>query len=551
MIRKLLLAFVLSIALAGAQDQNAQAPPPGSISGTVTAVGTGAPMAGVEINIHRGPQPVRAVTDTQGHFALRGLEPGRYRISASAQTPDGMVGFGASAVRLVDLRAGQDIAGFDFHMVFPGQISGRVTDQNKEPVPGIAVFLVVREYVVGALRSVFTGVAITDDRGEYRLGQVLAGRSYVVLARKGWGKLDAISDAPADPKLRRPAVVPTYYPNSQSMDGAEALVLRSGEQREGVDIRLARAPAFCLEGVLEGGGSAADLTFGISEVQPASGRSGSGGLYYAVPGGKPGADGKVRICDLHPGDYEVSATQYARSSLGSSPFFGSTLVTIADKDLQNVRVSARPRIPLAGTVVWDGPAPETPLDAKLQVDFEAATRTERGSFESTIPGEFSVEGGLLMDEFGLQVSNVPKGLYVKDIAYGGRSILYEPLRLGSSMGDAGLRIVVARDGGMASARVTDKDGNPVADCAVVLMPASASNEGTLAAALTTGKTDMGGAWSSAALPPGKYYALATSVGLDRSPETIAKLWRARTGAQEIEISPNGTAAVTLTPKGLE
>ena len=548
----LVLAFVICI-VGHAQDPNiVKGPAPGSISGTVTAAGAGTPMPDVEVSVNRGgPQQIHAVTDSQGHFALRGLEPGRYRISANAPAANGRVGFGPSATRQVELQAGQDLEAFDFHLVLMGQISGRVVDQNKEPVPRVTVFLVVREYVSGALRAVFSGAASTDDQGEYHLDRVLAGRSYVVLAQKGYKGLEAISDAPADPKLRRPAVVPTFYPNSRSIEGAESLVLRSGEQRDGVDIRLVRTPSFCLEGAVEGGSGPAGLNFSIAETQPTSGTSGNGGFYYARPGGNPGLDGKIRICDLHPGDYELTVQQYAKDRQGSSPFFGSTLVTVADKDLQNVRVSARPRIPLAGEVVWDGPAPDAPLDAKLRVDLQAISRTERGNFDSDIPGAFSVEGGLLMDDFGLQVSKVPMGVYIKDITYGGHSILYESLRLGSAMGDAGLRIVVARDGGTANARVTDKDGNPVAECSIVMMPASAGNEATLAAALTTGKTDLRGAWSSASLAPGKYYALATNDAIDRSPETIAKLWRARVRAQEVEINSNGTAAMTLTVKGIE
>ena len=552
MIERMIAWLVLSIVSAGAQDTGApKGAAPGSIRGTVTAVGSDSPMAGVAVIVNGGtPGRVQTVTDPQGHFVVRGLEAGRYRVSAVAPGPNGRMGFGPEATRQLELLAGQDLEGFDFHLVLLGQISGRVLDQNKEPVPGLTVFLVVREYVAGALRAVFTDSADTDDQGEYHLTRVRAGRSYMVLAQRGWRNLPAISDAPAEPRLRRPAVVPTFYPNSRSMDGAEALVLRSGEQREGADIRLVRSPSFCIEALVDGA-SPGDLTWGILEAQPASGTSGSGGFYYSIPGGKPGADGKIRVCDLHPGDYDLTVYEYARGTFGQAPRFGSMLVTVADKDVQNVRLTARPRIPLAGEVVWDGQPPATPPEEKLSVMLQAVSRTERGSFESTVPGTFSVEGGLLMDEFGVRVNRVPSGTYVKDISYGGHSILNLSLRLGSTMGDAGLRVVLARDGGTASTRVSDKDGNPVPDCSIVLIPGSAGNEAILAASLTTGKTGLRGTWTSAPLAPGKYYVLATNDPIDQSPETIAKLWRARTAAQEIEVTPNGAATVILSEKALD
>ena len=448
------------------------------------------------------------------------------------------------------LQSGQILESFDFHMVLFGEISGRVVDQNKEPVPGIAVFLAVQEYVSGALRAVFTGAATTDDQGQYRLGRVQGGRAYVVLAKRRTLNLPAISDAPADVKLRRPAVLPTYYPNSRSFEGAETVILRDGEQREGVDIRLLRTPSFCVEGTMEGGTDPSKLQFGIAETQPTSGTSGNGGFYNSSPGGKPGTDGKVRICDLHPGDHELTLNQYSKPGTGLD-FFGSAVVTITDRDVQNVRVSARPRIAFSGETVWDGPAPDPPMDGTLKLSLQALSRTERGFADSSLPGQFSIPNGLFSDDFSVRVTGVPKGVYIKDMTYGGRSILYEPLRLGSSMGDGGLRILLARNGGMASARVTDKDGNPVPDCSVVMVPASAANEAILSAAFTTGKTNTQGTWTSSMLAPGKYYVLATNDGIDKSVETVAMLWAARTRGQEVDLSPNGTANVTLTPRSIK
>jgi hypothetical protein len=83
------------------------------------------------------------------------------------------------------------------------------------------------------------------------------------------------------------------------------------------------------------------------------------------------------------------------------------------------------------------------------------------------------------------------------------------------------------------------------------VPASASNEAILSAAFTTGKTNSQGTWTSAMLAPGKYYILATNDGIDKSVETVTKLWAARTRGQEVDLSPNGTANLTLTPQSIK
>ena len=65
--------------------------------------------------------------------------------------------------------------------------------------------------------------------------------------------------------------VPTYYPSSPSIEGAEPVVLRPGEVREGMDIRMARSPSFCIDGMVEAGGGPAP--FEIRETSPANAAS--------------------------------------------------------------------------------------------------------------------------------------------------------------------------------------------------------------------------------------------------------------------------------------
>src|SRR3989441_10119659 len=95
------VVFLLQLAVLATLQQPAR----GSIEGVVERAGTGEPIAGAEIRVMRvatpgeegrvGPRmavvftgsdpfaPVPAITDREGHFLLKDLEPGSYKITAA------------------------------------------------------------------------------------------------------------------------------------------------------------------------------------------------------------------------------------------------------------------------------------------------------------------------------------------------------------------------------------------------------------------------------------------------------------------------------------
>jgi hypothetical protein len=520
--------------------------------------GTGAPLAGVQVSTARGggAPAANVTTDEQGRYSLRDIPPGQRRVAALARDAGGALGPGPSAARLVTLQPGQDLTGINIRLRSQAEISGRVYDANKEPIPDIRVALIAREYTLGAVRYVFASMSITDDQGDYHLQRVEPGRAYLVVAQRRPTSLRTISDEPAEPKNRRPVPVPTYYPNSNIAEGGQPLVLRVGEHREGVDIRMARSANYCVSGVIEGPNGPAPLQFQFVEAQPTSGSHGNGATFVASPRGRAGDDGKVRICNLHPGDYELTTFQSPADPNGAPPFYTSATVTVSDRDVQNVRLSAIPPIKVPGEVSWFGAAPNQPAEGKLTIDLRPLTRAPWGgefrnlNMQSTMPGEFAFPG-LLADEYAVSFRGVPPGCYIKDATYNNRSVLYEPLRAGAASADEPLRLVLARDGGKIAVRVADKDNNLVGDATVVLIPADAGNEPSLAASFHSGQTDQNGAWTSGVIAPGKYYAIALTAPVDRSPESIGKLLRSRNRAEEVDLAPNGSSQVTLEPKTLE
>ncbi|HLJ48180.1 MAG TPA: carboxypeptidase regulatory-like domain-containing protein [Bryobacteraceae bacterium] len=548
-----LLPTILATPLAIAQSpQPAEPVTNASISGIVNDASTGRPLANYLVATRVRPQKdknikardVESTTDDQGRYHLNDLPPGDYHIQARSQKS-----FRSSLSKVVKV-AGHDIEHIDFHFILNGSISGKIVDENGEPVPGLSVELIGREYFLGALRYHFEGFGSTNDRGEYTITEVPPGRASFLLAESRPRRLLAHSEVPLNPKLRRRIPMRTWYPNSPSRDGAQAITLRGGEHRESLDMQIRKSPSYCIDGTLEGAAGPAALTFLIEALQPSSGVYANGGTFIGPLNGTTGRDGKFRLCDFFPGTFRFGF--YGESANGQTVAptnYGVEDFTIVDRDLHNLKFTSIPGTKLEGEVAWDGPPPDRQTDTQFMLYLQPMFRTPFGGetldARTEVPGKFSFEA-LFADAYNAQPRRIPTGTYVKDITYGGRSALYEPLQVGSAVG-GGIHVIVGVDGGTISAQVTDKDSNPLADQHVLIVPYDATSEPIFAATMTTGITDQQGQFKSQTLRPGKYLIAATSDALDTTPETIARLMQSRNHFQELDLPPKGAPQVTIQP----
>jgi protocatechuate 3,4-dioxygenase beta subunit len=550
------LAALLLFSLTSLFSQNvAQNPPdapnknganPATLAGIVKDANSDEPVAGARVDaIIDGGDNRRSTTDSQGHYSFDDLTAGRYRIAVNL-AKGGM--HTSSTMRNVTLEAGQHL-NFDIPLSVNGTISGKVVDENGEPLPGISLFLIGMEYHAGALRTLFKSAAESNDQGEYTLPRVEPGRPYVILAEHRTRKIDAISAVPEDPKMRRQALAPTFYPNSHDLNGAASVRLRSGENLEAIDIKMTKTPGYCVDGTVGIQGVPGPLNFSIGRTNPTFGTGFNSGFYSSNPSGNAGPDGRIRVCDLPSGVYTLEALAWPKSQSADSPPppIGDIAMTIVDHDIHGVKVEAIPALPIQGEVVWDGTPPEQEISGKLSISLNPLVRAhfqgEKMNAATPVPGMFTL-AAVPEGEYSFFRPGAPEGTYVKDITYAGVSVLRGTLRVGSSMGNAGLRVIVAN--GAAKINVTDKDGNPMAGVNVAAMPTGVTDEAALAASLATNSTDQDGNCTLARLEPGKYRVIAFSEALDMTPELIGKLLRGRVSkATEVEVGPAGQGQVAI------
>jgi hypothetical protein len=232
-----------------------------------------------------------------------------------------------------------------------------------------------------------------------------------------------------------------------------------------------------------------------------------------------------------------------------------TAVSIRDEDLTGVKATLAPGVALNGEFVWDGPAPLVPSDVTASFSiahlYRSQYRGEELSARGVVPSDFTLHS-VAMDDYSVRafMINLP-GVYVKDVTYGGNSVRYTPLRLGSAMGDAGVKVILARDAGGAAVQVIE-DSKPVGDARVYLFPADIATEGEMQARLFSGSPDQNGNFQTGlALSPGKYLAIALRTPIEATPESVGKLWRSRAKATEVEIAAGQTAQLTLEPASID
>src|SRR5690606_36051917 len=242
-----------------------------------------------------------------------------------------------------------------------------------------------------------------------------------------------------------------------------------------VNIRMQASQSFCVEALANQAGVSTETNFLIDTVQPSLGSGRTGALFGRANSSHVGQDGVLRICDLARGEYRLMVMPGGTntpSSLGVATF------AISDEDLTNLQVSIRPRIPLPGKVSWITQPPSAPIAQELTIALWNSNYASGGpiSTQSTIPGEYQIKWNLsfgsdpvdpLMEQYRVDVRQLPPSVYVKDVTYGGESVWHKPLHLGSKPAGVGLEVILAHDGGTLHARATDDKGEPASDVTVV------------------------------------------------------------------------------------
>jgi hypothetical protein len=480
----------------------------GSIAAPVQPVAAAAPVAGQPQvpalpQAGRGGIPMRPVainkeTDEQGRFSIGNLEPGKYRITAERQgflrQSWGARKYSGGSLP-VTVAEGQTVKQIDFRLMPQGVITGKVLDEDGEPIAGVQV-RAQRTFLRNGVRVSNTiANATTSDIGEYRLPELKPGRYTVVASPRP--RPDMMGMGPGSPQSGEPlpmtpemVYAATYYPSTP--DAATAVPVDVGEGGEvpQVDIRLVKSRVFRVRGRVLGmpDGSGGRGRGGMTPVTltPRSGPRGD----TVLMGQARAPEGVFEIRNVPPGQY----TAHAQTQSGSQQLVAIAQVDVIGSHADGVVLQLAGGGDVQGSVkVVDGAPALTNLQISLRpVGFGGqAPRARVGEdMKFTLKGVPPVK-------YAVNVSGYPDTCYVKSIQYGGADILPE----GVAMTNGGvIEVVLSAAAGAVDVIVTAGDNKAGTGAQVALI-----KDGTLESLRTA---DESGMISLKGLKPASYRVIA-------------------------------------------
>ncbi len=235
------------------------------------------------------PEGPSTLTDSQGRFVFQNL-PSSNRYSVTAARP-GYAG-GASLRRFpafprpFALADGEWIADVRIVLWRLGGISGRVVDEQGEPLVSIPVRVLTRVPVAGTVRWAAGPTVRTDDRGMYRVAGLTRGSYLVnvpsvqssvpvdtpahavaghppnqstafiapprVVGIESEGSLVVLDHYATPPPASRTVYAIAYYPNTTTLADATTVDLADSEEKHNVDFVLRPVPTARVSGRVTG-----------------------------------------------------------------------------------------------------------------------------------------------------------------------------------------------------------------------------------------------------------------------------------------------------------
>ncbi|MFN7997469.1 MAG: carboxypeptidase regulatory-like domain-containing protein [Bryobacteraceae bacterium] len=442
------------------------------VEGRIVNAENGEPVRRAKILLGRtdnpgagNPTTYMTYSDARGKFAMQGIDPGKYSFSAEhagfATAEYGARRPGRNGITL-SLDSGQRLGGVLFRMIPHAVITGRILDQDGEPMEGVQVQATRYQYSQGKRQLRPSKGAATDDLGEYRIFGLAPGRYFLEATyRQHMWQMMGRAVRSGSGKQAEEGYVPTYYPGTIDPSTATAIELSPGTQLRGMDFALSKTHTVSVRGQVTHSGTAGQRFLMVTLAPKGQFQWDS---IYRTRTQNP--EGKFEFANVRPGSYTLAATLFA----GGENYSASQALDVTTA-VDNVALNLAPGAPLSGQVRFEGNASTSVKEIQVCLNNREPGEVMFGPIPCAEPkddGSFTVSN-VGTDTYTVNVNNLSSGFYVKSVRVGDDE--FKESGIDTTHGVTGpLLITVSDKAGQIEGVVLSAKQQAVGGATVVLVP---------------------------------------------------------------------------------
>jgi hypothetical protein len=492
----LLLAFVQAPAQPPVQESTAK------IEGVVVRADTGDPLPNATVLLSKdgaGRLDTKYGTNTRadGHFTVKDLPKGRYRLSATIRgfvdQEYGQKRPNGSGV-VLDLTNETILRDITVRMVPGGVISGHVSDQMGHPLEGAVIRAFRRRYTPTGKSSLsVVAITATNDIGDYRMYWLAPGSYYLFAAivpanpTPIGATIVNQSDDPPD------VLAPSFYPSGDDDSQAKSIPVEPGVELRGVDFLLTRMKGARVRGRIVGaetGERGPDVSIFMRPKFIDRLERDAFGV-----AGHVDSDGKFEIRNVAAGKYTLTAQL---TLPGFRTLSHQEDVEVGNQDIANLQVALKPNPRIQGRLITEGAAPLPHDRTVLLFNNYNTTAPYPESFGTGAqPDGTFVLSNVTPSVLQLELAGFPDNFYIRSARTDDGDVLTDGLDIREHSVDS-LVVVVGSQGGMIEGTISNDSQETVAGASVVLI-ANTTRRPT-----KTATTDHSGRFTIQGIAPGDY-----------------------------------------------
>jgi protocatechuate 3,4-dioxygenase beta subunit len=433
--------------------------------------------------------PRTTAPDAGGQFRFQNIPPGEYSLMGEARGYLRLAEFTNWQPRrsgtVLSLAAGQKLSGIVLRLVPSAAVSGRIVDEDGDPLKSVQVQLWRITYFPGrrALTTANAERSSTDDRGVYRVAGITPGKYYLSAAPSG----DVPNWPPDDARY-----VQAFYPGTLDPAVAAPIDVAPGAELENIGFKLSKVQTVHVGGrVLSA--AAADVSLSPESIVSNS--------HYSTSSILP--DGRFDFDGVLPGTYNL----LVRIREGEHRGWAYRPLTVGPTGVDGLTLSLNPGASITFRMRVDGGGGAADL-SKLAIQLWPVDQGPALTYSEapTKDGTFKIDD-IAPGRYRVAPSMAPAGFYLKTVRSENGNLSGRILDLTVGAPAQVEALFSPKAASVTGTVFFSGSESPAPEATVVLIPQEKERREDLSAYQRT-TTDDFGRFTIGGLPPGEYRAFA-------------------------------------------